>query len=239
MIERIKDYFTFNRKEQRGLIVLLGLILCVELTNLLLPSLVREKEYDTSAFRMEAEAFLAGMAKIDSLATADTVIKAKSKYSQKVPDTAYRKAKTQKYDQVAPGTVPAIIELNAADSSSLLNLKGIGPYYAGRIIRYRERLGGYFQLEQLLEIKGMDTIRINQFKPQIRIDTSLIRKIDLNSVTFKDLLKHPYFEYYLVKAIFNKKDALGKFDSTAQLNSIDVMYKELFDRISPYLEAGP
>ena len=239
MIERIKDYFTFNRKEQRGLITLLGLMLLVAMANLLLPSFIQDEAYDMSAFRQEAEVFLAAMAKADSLAISDTAKRTKYNYGYKLPDTASRKIKTQKYEPHYKKPETVIIELNSADSGSLLNLNGIGPYYAGRIIRYREKLGGYFQTEQLLEIRGMDTIRINQFKQQICIDTSLIRKIDLNSVAFKDLLKHPYFEYYLVKAIFNKKDELGRFDSIAQLNSIDVMYKELFDKISPYLTASP
>jgi competence protein ComEA len=128
------------------------------------------------------------------------------------------------------------IDLNSADSATLLCLSGIGPSYAGRMIRYRERLGGFYRKEQILEITGMDSIRYNQFTSQIYIDTALVRKIDLNTVTFKELMRHPYFEYYLVKAIFSKKDEVKSFDSIGQLKYLPVMYEELFEKISPYLE---
>jgi DNA uptake protein ComE-like DNA-binding protein len=139
-----------------------------------------------------------------------------------------------KYQKYIRDTVK--IELNSADSASLLALDGIGPSYAGRIIKYREKLGGLYIKEQLLEIKGMDSIRFSQFESQITIDQSLIRRIDINTVTFKDLLRHPYFEYYLVKAIFSKKDEIKRFDSVEQLRSIPVMYEELYQKISAYLE---
>lgn len=131
---------------------------------------------------------------------------------------------------------PLMVELNSADSTALLSLTGIGPSYAGRIIKYRNRLGGYYCKEQLLEIKGLDSIRFDQFKDQITIDPSLIRKIDLNMVPFKDLLRHPYFEYYLVKAIFSKKDEVKRFDSVGQIRNLPVMFEELYEKIEPYLE---
>lgn len=152
-------------------------------------------------------------------------------------DTTYPKKSPVSEDKYKEFSAKSIsIELNTADSASLLSLTGIGPSFAGRIIKYRDRLGGFFIREQLMEIKGMDSIRFNQFKDQITVDSSLIRKIDLNSVTFKDLLRHPYFEYYLVKAIFQKKDEIKRFDSLGQLRSIPVMYEELYLKISGYLE---
>ena len=50
----------------------------------------------------------------------------------------------------------APLELNSADSAALVALRGIGPLTAGRIVRYRERLGGYACVEQLQEIEGYD-----------------------------------------------------------------------------------
>jgi len=61
--------------------------------------------------------------------------------------------------------------------------------------------------------------------------------MEMNSVTFKEMVRHPYFEYYLVKAIFNYKDRIRTFDSVEQVKQIDNIYPELFDKIKPYLEA--
>jgi len=87
-----------------------------------------------------------------------------------------------------------------------------------------------------MEIKGIDSIRYEQFKTQITVNPQLVRKIDLNTVTFKELMKHPYFEYYLVKAIFNYKDEIRAYDSVGQLRKLPVMYEELYEKIAPYLE---
>ena len=138
------------------------------------------------------------------------------------------------YTKYKPDTV--MIELNSTDSASLLACRGIGPSYAGRIIRYRERLGGFTGTGQLMEIKGMDSIRYDQFMGQVTVNLQLVRKIDLNTVTFKELLKHPYFEYYLVKEIFNYKDEIREWDSVGQLGKLPIMYEELYEKIAPYLE---
>jgi competence protein ComEA len=320
MKDRIKDYFAFNRKEQRGLIILLGLLLLSVLINLFLPRLVPEKEFDISPFQKEVSTFVASVEKLDSAEKTksqkftnnfpedkgtdlssfmaspfyfdpnelseqkwvDMGIGAKiarniTRYRQKggtfrdkeglgriygMNDSVFailkpfirikeiEKDPSSNYlddynikDSIEPHknykkykTDTLIIELNSSDSASLLALRGIGPYYAGRIIKYREILGGYTSVEQLMEIRGMDSIRYNQFREQVTVNPQLVKKIDLNSVNFKELLRHPYFEYYLVKAIFNFKDGIKAYDSVGQLRKIPVMYEELFDKISPYLE---
>ena len=93
-----------------------------------------------------------------------------------------------------------------------------------------------YKLSKDIGIPQTRTSAILKGQRSITADTALIRKIDINTVTFKDLLKHPYFEYYLVKAIFNMKDELKHYDSIGQLRSLPVMYEELYEKISPYLE---
>jgi len=319
MKDRIKDYFAFNKKEQRGLIVLLGLMLLSVSVHVFLPYLVPEKHFDIDPFQKEVEEFLASAEKQDSIRViksqsyshdlkeinvpvllsfktspfyfdpnklspedwnemgmderiANNIIRYREKGGQFRDKEGFRKIygmtdsvfaflepyirisetnsqpskidtknqeytfkESEKFKKYEPDTIA--IELNTADSASLLELNGIGPSYAGRMIKYRDRLGGFYDKKQLMEIKGMDSVRFSQFKDQITIDPHLIRKIDINTVAFKDLLKHPYFEYYLVKAIFQKKDEIKVFDSIEQIKSIPVMYEELYEKIAPYLEA--
>lgn len=131
-----------------------------------------------------------------------------------------------------------IIELNGADTADLMKLNGIGRYYTGKIIRYRERLGGFVRTEQLLEIEGMDSARFSLCRSQCRVDTSLVRKFDLNSTPFKEFLKHPYFEYHVVKAIFQQKDRRGRFRSVGELREIPLFHEEFYSRLAPYLSAS-
>lgn len=129
-----------------------------------------------------------------------------------------------------------ISDLNSADSAELTTISGIGPSFASRIIKYRNRLGGYVSKNQLLEVYGMDSIRYYQIKDFIEIDASNIVKIDLNQISFKALMKHPYFEYHTVKAIFDYRNKHRGFDNIEELGNIPLIYPELFLKIKPYLE---
>lgn len=132
---------------------------------------------------------------------------------------------------------PKIIEINSADSLTLLDLPGIGPVFAKRIIKYRQMLGGFVYPEQLQEVYGMDSARLSGFINQIRIDTSEIRKMDINKATFKELLAHPYLEYEQVKAIARFRDKKGLLVSPGELWAAGVLADSLWNGLSHYLIA--
>jgi DNA uptake protein ComE-like DNA-binding protein len=320
MKDRIKDYFTFTRKEQQGMIVLLGIMILSICAAIFLPRMWPDKQFDIGPYQLEVEQFLASAQKADSALNAKpnkiqeyqvkvagpvlltflsspfqfdpnkiseeewmsmgmdpkitrNILRYREKGGKFRDSEGFRKIYGMtdevfailepylQFDKTGNNAWPekmkghyskdtswhekagkklaaekALIDLNSADSASLLALTGIGPSFAGRIIRYRDRLGGFYNKEQMLEVNGMDSLRYNQFSSEIYCDTGLVRKIDLNKVKFKEMMRHPYFEYYLVKAIFNKKDELKSFDSVGQIRFLPVMYEELFDKISPYLE---
>ncbi|MDD2538010.1 MAG: helix-hairpin-helix domain-containing protein [Bacteroidales bacterium] len=103
--------------------------------------------------------------------------------------------------------VPGRVELNTADSAELVKLYGIGPYYAMKIIRYRERLGGFAIPEQLLEVEGIDTDRLEGFYDKVFTDTSFIRKTDLNTATEDQLASHLYIGRYLARCIIRYRQS--------------------------------
>jgi DNA uptake protein ComE-like DNA-binding protein len=128
-----------------------------------------------------------------------------------------------------------LVEINSADSAELTMLRGIGPSYAKRIIKYRTLLGGFYRKDQLLEVFGMDSTRYNGFIDNVEINPGLVQKFDLNEVEFKVLLKHPYVEYYIVKSIFDYKDEHGRFNSVEELRNIPLIYEELYEKLKHYL----
>ena len=131
------------------------------------------------------------------------------------------------------------IEINSADSIALDELPGIGPAFARRIIKYRERLGGFVYPEQLIEVYGMDSVRLAGFIKLIRVDTSSIRKMDINKATFKELLAHPYLEYEQVKAIARFRDKKGLLKSPGELWAAGVLADSLWNGLSHYLIVVP
>lgn len=105
-------------------------------------------------------------------------------------------------------TNTAKIELNTADSLSLLEINGIGPAFAKRILKYRNLLGGYSSVEQLKEVYGLNDEVYSKIKEQFSVNPSLISKINLNKDDFKTINKHPYISYEITKAIFNQRRSI-------------------------------
>jgi DNA uptake protein ComE-like DNA-binding protein len=129
-----------------------------------------------------------------------------------------------------------MLELNTADSVSLLTLYGIGPSYAKRIIKYRNLLGGFYNKQQLLEVYGFDQDRLDKIAEVIDVNPAEINKIDINKVRTDELKKHPYLDYYTAKAIVDQRIILGKFTSLNQIKEIPLIHDELFNKIRNYLK---
>ncbi len=131
------------------------------------------------------------------------------------------------------------IELNAADTFDLQRLKGIGPSFARRILSHRERLGGFLRKDQLLEVWGMDTARYVLVEKYIKVNGDSIKTINLNQVTFKELLRHPYFSFELTKCIIQYRQKNKKFSVLEELKNIPLVNDSVFRRITPYLRIDP
>lgn len=166
------------------------------------------------AVRMQQEKALISENKTMSEPPAKTT---KKTYSSKPKNTT-----APSYDKPSKSeakTIP-ILDINIADSTALIDLPQIGQVMASRIHRYRNRLGGFVAMNQLFEIKGMDTERFETIKPYIVLEQSDIIKINVNQDEFKTLLRHPYLEYEQVKAIVNHREKKGFIKDWEQLQNI-------------------
>jgi DNA uptake protein ComE-like DNA-binding protein len=230
MKQVIKDYFTFSKKEQHGIVVLSCLIFLVILANILTPYLGRTRNFDFSSYAAEIETFYKALE-----ANTDTVMTiSQTRYQKKWNDQA-RPFQPQKKPE---GQQIPVVEINSADSAMLDGLKGIGPKLSVRIIRYRDLLGGFYRKEQLMEVYGMDSTRVMPLLSHITVDTLLIRKIDVNRASFGELLRHPYLDINAVKAIMNYRKKSGLFHSIDEIKSVNVVGDSIYSIIRPYLVAS-
>lgn len=127
------------------------------------------------------------------------------------------------------------VELNVADSVELVNLKGIGPTLAKRIILYRELLGGFIRKNQLLEVYGIDSNVFNNIENKFILDTSIINKIDINAIQADELKKFPYIGKKLSTVIVNYRVQHGPYRSIEDLKKIHLMNENIIRKIEPYL----
>lgn len=124
------------------------------------------------------------------------------------------------------------IELNAADSLALLELDGIGPAFAKRILKYRSLLGGFVAVEQLKEVYGFTDELYEKIKPFVIVNISLVKKLDLNKDDFKSINKHPYLSYELTKSLFDwRRKTVITATNLKDIINDDPVYKKLL----PYL----
>lgn len=146
--------------------------------------------------------------------------KPKTTYYDNKPKQASQHTESERKSYPKETKSIPVLDLNQADSTELVALPQIGEVMASRIHRYRSRLGGFVSLEQLYELKGMDTARFEAIKPYITLETNEITKINVNQDEFKALLRHPYLEYEQVKAIVNHRERKGLIKDWTQLKSI-------------------
>ncbi len=125
--------------------------------------------------------------------------------------------------------------VNSADKSELQNSIHTPEYLTERILSYRDLLGGYVSTDQLREVYGLNDSNYIIIEQYILIDTSEVKKFDINSVEFKELLKHPYFDYNTTVAIFNTRNKVQGFDNLDQVRMISKIEDSLANKIIPYL----
>lgn len=135
-----------------------------------------------------------------------------------------------------PMRQPLMVELNTADTTTLQLLHGIGPAYARRIVRYRERLGGFVRLEQLEEVYGITPELVAHLAPHLQIDTAAVQRIRINEAELKRLVKHPYMEYYQARDIVVLRKKGVRFASVDDLRAVPSMADSTLQRLLPYLD---
>ncbi len=127
------------------------------------------------------------------------------------------------------------LELNKADSMQLIALRGIGPAYAKRIIRFREALGGFYEVQQLKEVYGISDSLFAQITSQIHTDASQIRKLFINRATASDLRKHPYLKQANTFALVRYREKHGLFKQVEDLMNTGLFEPEQLKKLKPYL----
>jgi len=129
------------------------------------------------------------------------------------------------------------VDVNTADSVSLEKLRGIGSVLASRIVRYRERLGGFVSLEQLKEVYGLNDTLFRLIEPQVFLTSPPdIRFVKLNSDSFPTLSSHPYIGRKLAGMILNYRKQHERFNNTDELKNLPLLTDEIFRKLAPYLK---
>jgi competence protein ComEA len=129
-----------------------------------------------------------------------------------------------------------ILDINTADSVSLVKLYGIGPALSRRIRVFRDRLGGFVSMEQLKEVYGLDSIAFKELAKRFLVDPDFTPiKIKINEATVQQL-RHPYIKWKEAEAIVTYRLQHGEIQSVDQLLEIKILTPLWLEKIRPYLQ---
>lgn len=127
------------------------------------------------------------------------------------------------------------IDLNTCDTSDIVRVPQFGSKRAAKIIEYRNKLGGFHSLTQLHEIFILQNIDLAFCEKYFFVDEKQMRGIHINHATYKEMIKHPYFDAYLCKTILQYREKKGKINNILEFQKITHAYPELMDKLTPYL----
>jgi DNA uptake protein ComE-like DNA-binding protein len=200
-----KDYFSFNKRQRNGLMVLVSLI-AILIAYLFVSDYFPQHPATTDFTAFKSELGKAGIKSASATSSGNSS--------------------------------PGLIDINSADTSLLMTLPKMTSYCAGMVVRYRKKLGGYYSVNQLREVWGMDSAMFLAEHDKVRADTALLHKLNINTADIKALGYHPYIHYYLAKAIVNYREEHGLFASLPALHKMAAIDDSTYMKIAPYLTTG-
>lgn len=227
---QIRNHFGFTRAETNGTLILIGLIGCF----LIAPYVIKWYYTYTTPPTNEAD-----IALLDNM-----LIQLKSQQTNKNGLANNQKNNTsfsskhvhKRQKQRVNNSHRSSFDINNATNQMLENLPGIGTTRSTRIIKYRNKLGGFINKKQYQEIYGLDSLSMDNMLQYTYItDGFQPKKLNINEDDFKTLLTHPYLSYEQVKRIVQFRKNKCKFKNTNDLLAFNILEKGTFEKIKFYL----
>lgn len=155
-----------------------------------------------------------------------------------IKDSTYYPSRPQKIDVFGPSVTrrnEKLVQLNVATHDELIELNGIGDYYAKKIIEYREKLGGFHSQEQLLELWKFTPEKLAKITDQLVVSGDL-QKININQASYEELVKHPYVSSKVANSIVKMRAQRDGYKNLEDLLDSKLIDRELFNKLEPYIK---
>ena len=245
IFDATKFFFTMGKKKHKltqnqiNGIIWIAILLAVIIAIKLFSSPKEENSPQTDSMQLQTQAFLEKIE--DSVYRSRRPDDSRQQYPRQPRQASARssdEAPRNWYTTDPPAATrrSLTVELNSADTTTLMLLSGIGPAFARRIVRYRERLGGFVSTNQLMEVYGFTPELLAHIAPHLTLDSANHSRIPVNSVPLKQLIKHPYVDYYFARDLVNLRSRGVTFTTLDDLRAIPSCSDTLLARLLPYLD---
>jgi competence protein ComEA len=131
---------------------------------------------------------------------------------------------------------PSVIDINTADTTAFIALPGIGSKLAQRIITFRDKLGGFYKIEQVGETFLLADSIFQKIKPRLVLNNAGVKQLNINTATLDEFKAHPYIRYAIGNAIVQYRTQHGNFSSVNDLKKVIVVTEEILNKALPYLK---
>ncbi len=128
-----------------------------------------------------------------------------------------------------------VIDINTADTTDFIALPGIGSKLASRIVNFRDKLGGFYSINQLAEIYGLPDSTFQRIRKYLKLENDVLKKININTATADELKAHPYIRYSLANPIIAYRNEHGPFSKIEDLKKVMAVSEDVYKKILPYL----
>lgn len=224
----LRNYFGFSRRESRGFLLILPTVIFLYFVPIVYDRILKHQRqvdymayFDQADRIMESETMATGMFRNERLRSQD-------KLDQDSTRTVFTYVKPKE-----PGI--NLVPFSEADSIILQVVPGIGEVLAGRIIKYRENLGGFHQERQLLEVYGVTEELAERIVEYFPFTPSIYRLVKINELEASELADHPYIHFGHAKVIVAYRKQHGNYGSAEDLLKIKIFNEEWLARLRPYL----
>ena len=127
------------------------------------------------------------------------------------------------------------IDINTADTTAFISLPGIGSKLASRIVTFREKLGGFYAIDQLGETYGLPDSTFQKIKQYLKLDNASVKKININTATIDEMKAHPYIKFSLANPIVAYRNEHGSFSRIEDIKKVMTVTDEIYKKMAPYL----
>lgn len=128
------------------------------------------------------------------------------------------------------------VDINITDSSGWIALPGIGARLAKRILLFREKLGGFYSVEQVREVYGLPDSTFQLIRRFLSCPNPAVEQMDVNTADVSVLKAHPYLRWDIANAIVRYRQQHGNFSSIDELKRIELITEDVFERVRWYLK---
>ncbi len=229
---KLTSDFQFSRYERNGIIFLSVLIICS----------ITFKRYIVNYWVKDEKPIVNDLQKIkqleEQIATSKTTYSnyKENKWNPQNQQSNLNGTQNSSAKVYSPKTT-FVIEVNSATVSDFEKLYGIGKVYATRIVTFRDKLGGFYTVNQLKDVYGIEDSTFQKFKKNLTIKPAKIKKININSATFEELTANPYFFSTVAKQIIGYRTKVKPFATVDDIKNLYFIkdHPEQYDKMLPYV----